>query len=282
MPTIVDRAPACGGARHEQKEDLETGLLRRRPLGRFRLRRGLYREDRESQGAPGSASTPGSAAANGAGGGSTGSLGSTVITGVAGQGVSFCDTRGVAVTSQVPRLTNAQYDRVVNDLLGVSTLKAAASGVLPSAILATDQAGGLTDLGWSTYQSVADMVVTQVMADPTLKKKFMNARRPATARPASTTPSSSSVEGLPPAADTDEIAAFDKIVSDGARSSPRGPSTRNRGDGSTTCSSSRRRSSCVPELNEGTTGTAGFRPLQPRGRVSGFRSCSGARSRTTR
>ena len=42
-----------------------------------------------------------------------------VITGAAGDGVSFCDTRGVAVTSQVPRLTNAQYDRAINDLLGV-------------------------------------------------------------------------------------------------------------------------------------------------------------------
>ena len=53
---------------------------------------------------------------------------------------------------------------MVNDLLGVQTLKAS-NNVQPSTILATDQAGGLTDLGWSSYQSVADMIATQVMAD---------------------------------------------------------------------------------------------------------------------
>src|SRR5262245_37088952 len=57
----------------------------------------------------------------------TGTAGTTtvVITGTGGSGspgVTFCDNRGVAVTSQVPRLTNAQYDRVVTDLLGVQKL----------------------------------------------------------------------------------------------------------------------------------------------------------------
>ena len=97
-----------------------------------------------------------------------------MITGTGGTsgGVTFCNTRGIAATSQVPRLTNAQYDRVVNDLLGVQTLKAS-NNVQPSTILATDQAGGLTDLGWSSYQSVADMIATQVISDATLKKNFM-------------------------------------------------------------------------------------------------------------
>ena len=86
----------------------------------------------------------------------------------------------------------------------------------PSTILATDQAGGLTDLGWSSYQSVADMIATQVMADATLKKNFMACTptgdgkaclhdtiikfgRKAFRRPLT----------------TDEIARFDKIVTDG-------------------------------------------------------------------
>jgi hypothetical protein len=103
-------------------------------------------------------------------GGNAGS--GSVITGAAGAGVTFCDTRGIAVTSQVPRLTNAQYDRVITDLLGVSQLKAS-NNVQPSTILATDQAGGLSDLGWSSYQTVADMIATQVMGDATLKKNFM-------------------------------------------------------------------------------------------------------------
>ena len=108
----------------------------------------------------------------------TGTGGATVVitgtggSGASGGGVTFCNTRGIAPTSQVPRLSNAQYDRVINDLLGVQTLKAS-NNVQPSTILATDQVGGLTDLGWSSYQSVADMIATQVMADANLKKNFL-------------------------------------------------------------------------------------------------------------
>ena len=76
-----------------------------------------------NSGSGGSSSTTGSGGAGntvatGTGGAgnmvSTGSGGSSVvITGAAGGGVSSADTRGIAITSQVPRLTNAQYDRVV-------------------------------------------------------------------------------------------------------------------------------------------------------------------------
>jgi hypothetical protein len=178
-------------------------------------------------GAGGSNPTPGSAGSavpSGTGGSTTvigpGTAGTTtvVITGTGGSGspgVTFCDTRGVAITSQVARLTNAQYDRVVNDLLGVQTLKAS-NNVQPSTILATDQAGGLTDLGWSSYQSVADMIATQVMTDANLKKNFMKCTptgdgkaclhdtilefgRRAFRRPLT----------------TEEIARFDKLVTDG-------------------------------------------------------------------
>ena len=136
-----------------------------------------------SSGAGGSNPTTGTAGtqvSTGTGGAgnavSTGTGGATVVItgtgGTSGGGVTFCNTRGIAPTSQVARLTNAQYDRVINDLLGVQTLKAS-NNVQPSTILATDQAGGLTDLGWSSYQSVADMIATQVMADATLKKNFL-------------------------------------------------------------------------------------------------------------
>ncbi|WP_437680913.1 DUF1592 domain-containing protein [Sorangium sp. So ce131] len=81
-------------------------------------------------------------------------------------------TSGLASTSQIRRLTNAQYDRTIRDLLGVTALTASGN-VAPSTLLATDQAGSLTDLGWSAYRSVAEMIAAQVMADPALKRKFL-------------------------------------------------------------------------------------------------------------
>jgi hypothetical protein len=110
------------------------------------------------------------AGSTGVGGASTGGTGAG---GAAGSGglPEVC-TPGVAVTSQVPRLTNAQYDRTIRDLLGVKNLTASANNP-PSTVLATDQAGGLADLGWSAYQSVADMIAKQVMADPALEGKFL-------------------------------------------------------------------------------------------------------------
>ena len=103
----------------------------------------------------------------------TGAAGQTgvITTGAAGSSTTAC-TAGVAVTSQVARLTNEQYDATLFDLLGVTGLKAQGN-VAPSTILATDLQGSLTDTGWSTYQSVADLIATQTMADATLKKKFM-------------------------------------------------------------------------------------------------------------
>jgi hypothetical protein len=81
-------------------------------------------------------------------------------------------TPTIPPTSQIPRLTNQQYDRTVRDLLGVTNLKAA-GGVAPSTRLATDQAAGLTDLAWANYKDVADKIATEVIADPALKTKFM-------------------------------------------------------------------------------------------------------------
>jgi len=108
----------------------------------------------------------------GSGGATTGVVATTGVDG--GGGIVDPDicVPGIAATSQVPRIANEQYDRTVRDLLGVTTL-AASSNVVPSTLLATDQAGGLTDLGWSAYQSVADMIATQVMEDPMLKSNYM-------------------------------------------------------------------------------------------------------------
>src|SRR6187402_1181982 len=82
----------------------------------------------ENPGAPGAA----------AGAGATGT-GSTLPPG----STSPDCTQGIAPTSQIPRLNNAQYDRTLRDLLGITGL-ASSGNATPSSILATDQAGSLT------------------------------------------------------------------------------------------------------------------------------------------
>ena len=56
--------------------------------------------------------------------------------------------------------------------MGVKGL-AASSNALPSTLLAADQTGGLSELGWSSYQTIGDMIATQVISDPTLKANFL-------------------------------------------------------------------------------------------------------------
>lgn len=112
---------------------------------------------------------------NGTGG--SGTSGATTLgTSTTGGGVpsntGVC-VPGIPATSQVPRLQNVEYDRTVRDLLGVTGL-AASNNSAPSSLLATDQSGALSDLGWSSYQTVAEMIAAQVMADPTLKANFIN------------------------------------------------------------------------------------------------------------
>ena len=169
-----------------------------------------------SSGSGGGPSSSGSGGSKGAGSGA--SSGSSASGGTSGgnPNPAACNP-GVPPTSQVRRLTNAQYERAVYDLLGVSTLTAA-NGVAPSVLLATDQDGALTDIAWSTYQSVGDMIASQVIADATLKKKFLGCTptgdgkacfhdtivkfgRRAFRRPLS----------------TDEVAAFDNVVANGSK-----------------------------------------------------------------
>jgi hypothetical protein len=134
-------------------------------------------------------------------------------------------TPGVPVTSQIARLTNAQYDQTIADLLGVTGLTAA-NGDAPSTILATDQLGSITSLAWSSYQTVADMISTQVMADSTLKGNFLKCTftgdgsaclkdtinkfgRRAFRRPLT----------------TDEVTSFTKIITNGAKITATGTPT---------------------------------------------------------
>jgi hypothetical protein len=70
---------------------------------------------------------------------------------------------GVPGTTQMARLTNAQYSRTVFDLLG-----ATAPG-----LLAIEQAGDITTSLWGGYAASADAIATAVIADPALKANFM-------------------------------------------------------------------------------------------------------------
>jgi hypothetical protein len=125
----------------------------------------------------GAAGATGGTGTGGSGTGGVGTGGALAMggTGTGGTGGSVLPpvcTPGVPSTSQIPRLSNAQYDRTIRDLVGVTNLAASGNNP-PSTLLATDQAAGLSDLGWSAYTSVADSIAKQVMADPALKGKFL-------------------------------------------------------------------------------------------------------------
>jgi hypothetical protein len=81
-------------------------------------------------------------------------------------------TPGIPVTSQIPRMLNRQYDNVVRDLLGVTTL-ASADNNPPSGLLYPDYDGGMKPEAWRLYQEVANKIATEVMAGPN-KSKFIS------------------------------------------------------------------------------------------------------------
>lgn len=127
---------------------------------------------------------------DGSGGTATGSGGATSTSGTGGAGSgtgqgaapAIVDQNGdgrpdcvpgIYPTSQVPRLKSREYDATIRDLLGVTGLSAS-NGAAPSSLLPTDQDGALSDLGWSSYQTVAGMIAAQVMADSTAKAKFLS------------------------------------------------------------------------------------------------------------
>jgi hypothetical protein len=102
-------------------------------------------------------------------GGATGAAGTTGSTCV---GNCVC-TKGIPATSQVPRMTRLQYDTVVKDLLGITTL-ASASNQAPSSLLAEDSTGPLTDIAWNGYLSAAEKIAAAVMANATSKGMYIS------------------------------------------------------------------------------------------------------------
>ena len=185
-----------------------------------------------SGGLSGTPSGTGSTGIVSTGTGSTGIVGGTGTgsstgTGGSGSNTPVVCTPGVPATSQVARLTNTEYDRTIRDLLGVTQLSAA-NNVYPSTLLATDQGGGLTDLGWSAYQSVAEMIASQVMASTTLTANFLKCTPTTTGTGAMCLHNTIVQFGrraFRRPLSTDEVAAFDAIVSKGAQITPTGAPT---------------------------------------------------------
>jgi hypothetical protein len=71
----------------------------------------------------------------------------------------------VPVTSQLPRLTGAQYDATIRDLTGLESQ--------PSTLLAPDSVGSVDQRAWDGYQAAAEALAAQVMATASAKAKVI-------------------------------------------------------------------------------------------------------------
>jgi len=110
-------------------------------------------------GATGSGATGSGATGSGATGGSLGVGGDTGVGGASGTtGITSNCTPGVVpATTQLPRLTQAQYDNTIRDLVGLTTQ--------PSTLLAPDTVGSVDQRAWDGYKAAADRVSQEIMAD---------------------------------------------------------------------------------------------------------------------
>ena len=115
-------------------------------------------------GGSGVTSAGGSDATSAGGSGATSAGGSGATEGIGGGNAREC-LPGVPVTSQIPRLKNREYDNIVSDLLGVTTLTGAA-GEPPSSLLNTDSTGPMNSYMFAAYLNAASMIASEVMAGP--------------------------------------------------------------------------------------------------------------------
>ncbi|XXX72957.1 DUF1592 domain-containing protein [Sorangium sp. So ce134] len=70
---------------------------------------------------------------------------------------------GIPRTSALPRLTRAQYDNTIRDLVGIDNQ--------PSSMLAPDGVGSVDQRAWDGYKTAAATVAAAVMADPRARAK---------------------------------------------------------------------------------------------------------------
>ena len=97
-----------------------------------------------------SAGASGSGGSGNEGGKSNAESGATASD--AGASIGDPCTPGIAVTSQIPRLLNWQYDAVMRDLLGVTAL-ASADNQKPSNLLVDDFDGPMSSPAWRAYKT---------------------------------------------------------------------------------------------------------------------------------
>jgi hypothetical protein len=114
--------------------------------------------------------TGGSAAGQATGGTGAATGGTGGVGGTGAIGGTTC-VPGVPASSQIPRMKNLEYDNVVRDLLGVTSI-ASSANARPSELLVADSDGSLTDIAWNAYLTVADKIATEVMAGAN-KAKFI-------------------------------------------------------------------------------------------------------------
>src|SRR3954470_4452261 len=110
---------------------------------------------------------------SGPGHGGAGDVDAGMSTASVGQSNAIACVNGIAPTTQIPRMTDAQYDNVINDLLGVTALTSN-SNLPPSAMLSPDSAGSLDTIGWNGYLTAAQAIAAQVMGNTTAKAKYMS------------------------------------------------------------------------------------------------------------
>lgn len=130
----------------------------------------------------GSIATGGSSAtatSMGAVGGNAGTGGSTSggLGGSGGSPIPMGHTPGAFecgesdVPMPVVRLTHAQYDNTILDLLGLETLNAGGT-LRPSALLSNDPLDTITELGWEGYRTAARQIAEEVVSGP-LRANFI-------------------------------------------------------------------------------------------------------------
>jgi hypothetical protein len=110
---------------------------------------------------------------NGTGTGGSGDVDAGTSSSSVGQSNIIACVNGIAPTTQIPRMTDAQYDNVINDLVGVTALTSN-SNLPPSSMLSPDSAGSLDAIGWNGYLTAAQAIAAQVMGNTTSKAKFMS------------------------------------------------------------------------------------------------------------
>ena len=128
-----------------------------------------------SSGSGGNKSSSGSGGNNaGSGSGGSKSTGSGGTPGSGGGSGTIACAPGIPATTQLRRMLNREYDATVRDLLGLTTVNAGSTIGAPSTMLYADFDGPMVPDAWRIYQDVGAAIAKQVMADTTMKAKFMS------------------------------------------------------------------------------------------------------------